>query len=82
MLSTQINVAGLILSTVAAGLMYYFPPRGALQYTDEGNPVVRVVSAAVPDGQSKARFQRRISKLAPALLSIGFALQLLAISIQ
>lgn len=71
------NVVGLFISTVAAVLMYYFPPRGVL-YSETGEPVVTWVGDPTEEGMAKGRWQARISRLSPCLLALGFSLQLLA----
>ena len=58
--------------------MYYVPPRGMTQYADGGEPFTQWVAKAVPHGKVLARLQRHMSRLAPALLAAGFALQLWA----
>lgn len=72
-----LNTGGLVLTTIAAWLMYYFPPR-VVQYSDSGAEEVLWVKAPTVVGKSKGSMQRRMSKLAPALLVVGFFLQLLA----
>lgn len=72
-----LNVAGLIVSTVAAVLMYYFPPRVQL-VTEKGEPVVTWTSNARPEKQSLGKWQARLSKVGPAMLAVGFLMQLTA----
>ena len=72
-----LNVAGLIVSTVAAVLMYYFPPRVQL-VTEKGEPVVTWTSNARPEKQSLGKWQARLSKVGPAVLVVGFLMQLTA----
>ena len=73
----NLNVAGLIVSTVAAGLMYYFPPRVQL-FTEKGEPIVTLTSNAKQEKQSLGKWQARLSKVAPAMLAAGFLMQLAA----
>jgi hypothetical protein len=72
-----LNVAGLVLTTIAAALMYYFPPR-VEQYTDEGAREVAFVNSATAEGKVRAKRNQCMSKLAPAMLVVGFLLQLVA----
>lgn len=73
-----INIAGLCLSTAAAVLMYYFPPRGVVQYTDAGEPHAQWLAAPTAQGKGIAWRQRVLSRAAPIMLATGFALQLVA----
>ena len=73
-----LNVLGLVLTTVAAVLMYYYPPRNITQYTNEGEAQVQWVATATPQGRAKASRQARLSRAAPFLLAAGFVLQLVA----
>jgi hypothetical protein len=76
--ASVLNVAGLLVSTLSAGLMYYFPPRGVAQYTDDGRPVVAWAGEPSEQGVKRALWQRRLSRLAPLLLAVGLAMQLVA----
>ena len=73
-----LNVLGLSVTTAAAVLMYYFPPRGLTQYTVEGAAEVQWVNNATSDGRAKAARQARLSRLSTLLLALGFTLQLIA----
>ena len=77
-----INLLGLTISTLAAVLMYYYPPRGLAQYTDLGEPHFTWVGNKAPGGESLARRHYVMSKVAPASLAIGFGLQLWASWLQ
>lgn len=68
-------MAGLFMGILAAGLMYYFPPRMQL-FTDKGEPYVNWVGTPTSDGASRGKWQSRLAKAGPCLLFIGFALQL------
>jgi hypothetical protein len=57
-----LNIFGLVLNTIAAVLMSYFPPE-AQRYTAEGAAVT---------------FKQRMAKAGPQLLIAGFACQLIA----
>ncbi len=72
-----LNVIGLLISTAAAVLMYYFPPR-VLQYTEKGEPQITFVGNSTEQGKRVGAWQGRWSKVAPALLALGFLLQLFA----
>ena len=78
----SINLLGLAAGTLAAVLMYYFPPRGITQYSDAGEPHFTWVGSKVPGGESRARLHAFMSKVSPALLAVGFALQLWASWLQ
>jgi hypothetical protein len=71
------NVIGLGTNTVAAILMYFYPPRVA-QFTAKGEGVVNFVSATTEEGKRKGAWQRRLSKFALVLLGLGFFLQFIA----
>lgn len=75
--SSMLNVAGLIVSTLAAALMYYFPPRLS-QYTEKGEPISVWVANPTDEGKRIGPVQGRLAKAAPALLAFGFFLQLWA----
>jgi hypothetical protein len=77
-LASVLNAVGLGISTVAAVLMYYFPPRGMTYYTDDGQPHYEWLGEVQPKGKSLAAWQRRMAKASPVLLAAGFGLQLLA----
>lgn len=74
-IAAYLNVLGLLLTTVAALVMWAFPPR-MRYYTDKGEPVVTWTDVAYPSQVIKGRFQARLSKVGPVLLACGFALQL------
>jgi hypothetical protein len=82
MTAWYLNVSGLVLSTIAAVLMYYFPPRGLVQYTDDGQPQVSFVANPVQRGAQVARRQRILSRLSPCLLGLGFVMQLVSAYMQ
>lgn len=77
-----LNIIGLVLSTIAAGLMYYYPPRGIVQYTEAGAPQVNFIGNPVPGGKRASSQQRALSRLAPCLLAFGFLLQLISAYMQ
>lgn len=75
--SWLLNVVGLVISTAAAAMMFYFPPRlpmytekGAVLGVWEGNPTDK--------GKRLGKWQARLAKVGPGLLILGFALQLIA----
>lgn len=78
----SINLLGLAVSTLAAVIMYYFPPRGITQYTDIGEPHFTWAGSKVPGGESRAYWHGIMSKVSPAVLAIGFALQFFASWLQ
>ena len=73
--TSLLNIAGLFMSTLAAGLMYYFPPRVQL-YTEKGEPHFNWVGNPTSEGTSRGKWQSRLAQGGPRLLFIGFALQL------
>jgi hypothetical protein len=75
--SHWLNIFGLVLSTVAAFLMGWYPPR-VLQYTEEGSGTITFTSQPTAKGKALGKRQAFFSKAAPWLLGIGFALQLAA----
>ena len=79
---STLNILGLVISTLSALLMYYYPPRDTTQYSDAGEPQFNWVGQKVEGGEAKAQLQRRLSVASPAFLAIGFALQLWAALLQ
>lgn len=77
-IASVLNVLGLFLSTAAAILMYYFPPRGLTQYTSEGAAEVTLINNPTPEGRAKGVRQARLSRFSIIMLAAGFALQLVA----
>jgi hypothetical protein len=75
--SWLLNVVGLIISTAAAVMMLYFPPR-AVMYTEKGEGVVSFVSNPTEKGKLLGKWQTRLAKVGPSLLILGFAFQLIA----
>jgi len=73
--TSLLNITGLFMSTLAAGLMYYFPPRVQL-FTDKGEPHFNWVGNPTSDGAFRGEWQSRLAKAGPRLLFIGFAMQL------
>jgi hypothetical protein len=80
-LAWWLNVAGLVLNTLAAALMFFFPPMIG-QYTEKGEGVVTWVSSATEEGKRKGVRQRRWSKTALIVLGLGFSLQLMSALLQ
>lgn len=72
-----LNVVGLGINTVAAGLMYFFPPAITL-YTAKGEGAVTWVTNPTEEGKRKGAQQRRWSRAALFLLGFGFLLQFLS----
>lgn len=73
----HLNVAGLVLTTVAAVLLALYPPRVA-QYTQKGERVVQVVtwvSTAQDVTLLRGRVQLWLSRLGPWILALGFVCQ-------
>ena len=73
--TSLLNITGLFMSTLAAGLMYYFPPRVQL-FTDTGEPHFSWVGHPTSEGASRGKWQSRLAKTGSCLLFIGFAMQL------
>jgi hypothetical protein len=74
-LDQLITAVGLLIATVAAILMYYFPARPTL-YTVDGQPIVQWLANQTPEGKRKGKVQLFLSKFALALLAVGFLVQL------
>jgi hypothetical protein len=72
-----LNVIGLVLATIAAVLMSFFPPRVRL-YTEKGESFTQWTSDAKEEKRSLGMWQARLSKSGPVLLVVGFVLQLIA----
>lgn len=74
---TVLNIVGLTLSTVAAILMYWFPP-SIIQFTDRGERQVQWTGPETLEGKKHYARQRCWSRVSVLLLALGFFLQLLA----
>jgi len=75
--SWLLNVVGLVISTIAAALMFYFPPRVQM-YTEEGAAVFTWTNAPTEKGKAIGKRQIHLAKVGPFLLILGFFLQLVA----
>jgi hypothetical protein len=73
--TVSLSTLGLVLNTVGALLLVFFPPT-MRRYTEAGQAVVDWVGPATPAGKLRARLQRPLSVSGFALLALGFALQL------
>ena len=71
-----LNIVGLAFSTVAAVLMYYFPPR-ITYFTEKGEPYVQWTGKASDECKSLGVWQVRMSKTSTILLALGFFFQML-----
>ena len=80
-MSATFAIIGLLAATVAAALMFYFPPRVTL-YTPKGEPIVTWVGSTTDHGSRIAKRQALLAKLGPGLLFSGFALQLVGVILQ
>ena len=58
-----LNLVGLVLNTIAAVLMVYFPP---------------AVQRLTNEGEAKIPFKQKMAKIGPQLLLAGFGCQLIA----
>jgi hypothetical protein len=65
------------MNTIAAALMYFYPPT-VTQYTAKGEGAITWVTAPTEEGKRKGAQQRRRSKAALFLLGGGYLLQLLS----
>lgn len=72
-----LNVTGLAITTIAACLMFFFPPVVTV-YTDKGERVISWVGATSDKDRKVAARRRRLSQSAVGLLVLGFLLQFLA----
>jgi len=72
-----LNVFGLIVSTIAAAIMFYYPPRGRA-FTEEGAEAGSWINNPKPEYAELGKRQTILGKFGPALLGIGFLFQLLA----
>lgn len=70
------NIVGLCINTVAAGLMYRFPPRGITLYAGDGSPIALWQASPTSEGRRKAKVHESLSRSALVLLAAGFGLQL------
>lgn len=74
-IAPALQVAGLVVTTVAAALMGLYPPR-VQQYTARGEPFYSWIDSRQPTKASTGRRQVLLSRLGPWLLAVGFVLQL------
>jgi hypothetical protein len=72
-----LNVFGLGINTVAAALMYFYPP-AVTQFTAKGEPLINFFANPTEEGKRKGPWQRRLSRFALFLLGGGFLLQFLS----
>ncbi len=72
-----LNVAGLAISTVGALLIFYFPPR-LLMVTDKGEKAITFVRNPDPASAALGKRQTRLSRFGPAMLALGFTVQMVA----
>ena len=71
------NIIGLSLVTLAALIMWIYPPNVA-QVTDEGAPLLGFTANPTRESVASARYQKLLRRLGPAFLVAGFGLQLWA----
>jgi hypothetical protein len=62
--------------------MYYYPPRGITQFSDDGRFIAQWLGDSTDEGMRVAKRQRRMSMLSPAMFALGFALQLVSALMQ
>jgi hypothetical protein len=77
-ISKLLNLVGLILGVIAAGFMFYFPPRIRM-YTEKGQPIIQWVANPKEEKKSVGAWQVFFSKLGPGLLLFAFLLQLIGV---
>ena len=73
-----VNIVGLAFATIAAFLMFYFPPVVEF-YTDKGEPIVQWVGNSSEAGKNIGKRRHRLSKLSIFFLALGFLLQLASV---
>ena len=69
-----LNLVGLVVTAIAAFMMWCYPPRMAY-YNEKGEQVMQWTSNAQPQKERIGKLQTRLSKWASFILAIGFALQ-------
>jgi hypothetical protein len=72
MSSRVLNISGLMISLIAAGLMFFFPFYTTPITSDSFKPYLWTNSGKVP------RWKVLVAKLGPILLGLGFLLQIIA----
>ncbi len=72
-----LNVTGLCFVTLGAALMYVFPPRSP-RFTEKGERFVELLGNPSVQRVRVWKSQRVLSRMAPALLFVGFLFQLVA----
>jgi hypothetical protein len=68
------NIAGLICTTGAALLMYFYPPLVKQQYWSDGRPILHFVNDPKPEDKAPVKRQVIASRAAPLILALGFGL--------
>ena len=74
MLIAMFNIVGLLISAVAAFLMYRFPMR-VVNYMQDGRRVVDFVKEPTEEGKAHAKWQLFWERFAPCFLALGLLLQ-------
>jgi hypothetical protein len=77
-----LNIIGMSLTTIAAGMMYYYPPQGLRSFNRAGRPIFEFTDEPSPADTAKALRSKHLSRAAPAVLALGFGLQLLSAILQ
>jgi hypothetical protein len=73
-----LNLLGLIIATLGAVLMYWYPPIIS-QYTPDGRSIIPFAAEATEASKRLAKWQNIYSKSGPVLLALGFLSQLSAL---
>ncbi len=73
-----LNVVGLLITVVAAFVLYLYPPRFTPAYTESGEQKVTLINPTTPEGKAYAEQWGRYAWWGPVLLIVGFLAQFLA----
>jgi hypothetical protein len=77
MTAHTLALLGLVLNAFGSALLIWFPPQVRV-LTKRGEPTVTFVANAGADGEKQGKRYAYLSKAGPALLMIGFILQIAA----
>ncbi len=74
-MTSALNITGLLLNSVAAAMLLFFPPH-VQQYTKDGAAIATWTSQSTDESRRRARWQLLLSRSGIGALLIGFLLQL------
>src|SRR2546425_10490698 len=73
-----LNAVGLLVTLIAALILWWYPPLFAPPYTEGGEGKLTVIVPATPEGKQYAEEWKQRAWWGPVLLVVGFAFQFVA----